>query len=254
MLNKSGESEAAFWGAWLLLVATFVALAYWATQEYYLPGDRAITFGVQDLYTQPRADDVFTAASRLGDEWVVGLALGLTIGVLGVRRRYAEAMIVAAATLSIFVVVAIDAYVKRPTAEYDAMRAVFDGLFHPRIYPDPGGFPSGHVYGTVLAYGIVFWLAARTLRWDWLVACVRLFCVAAIVLGFIAPMYLGTHWFSDVYGAALLAGIVIMLAWRADAFVTRNEEPTYVRDLVGYRTPRTAAEARAQPTTTRFRS
>ncbi len=76
MLKRSLLHEAAFWVAWLALACGLATLSYAASREYYLPGDRAITFGIQDLHTQPWAGNFFEWTNHLGDEWVLGLILG----------------------------------------------------------------------------------------------------------------------------------------------------------------------------------
>ena len=232
MLRRSFLAEAAFWAACLLLAGAFAALAWWSSREYYLPGDRTVTFGVQELYTQPWADALFTWGNRLGDHWVLAIALGVTAAAIAVRRAFADVAIVLALMLAVLAVAAIGHFVMRPTGQYDAMRAVFDGLAHPRIYPSPRGFPSGHVFGEVLAYGLIFWQAPRVLRWPLLTSVIRVFCVGAIILGFVSPLYLGAHWLSDCIGGALLATLVLTLAWRVDRLFQPNRELIRVQDLI----------------------
>ena len=241
MLRRSFLAEAAFWVGCLLLAGAFAALAWWSSREYYLPGDRTVTFGLQELYTQPWADELFKWGNRLGDHWVLAIALGVTAAAVAVRRAFADVAIIAVLMLALLVVAAIGAFVERPPEQYDAMRAVFDGLAHPRIYPSPGGFPSGHVFGEVLVYGLIFWQAPRVLRWPFLTSVIRLFCVGAIMLGFVSPLYLGAHWLSDCIGGALLAGLALALAWRLDRIFQPDRELPRVQDLIAPQPARTAA-------------
>ncbi|MBI5287425.1 MAG: phosphatase PAP2 family protein [Chloroflexi bacterium] len=231
MRARSVISAIAFWMASILLAAGFATLAIWSTREYYLPGDRYVTFRVQELYRYGWADGFFERAHQAGDMLVLSIALAALIGVLAVRRLFLEAAIVVAAGLSQFVQAGVSAAVQRPEGQYLAMRASFDGLLHPRIYPSPGGFPSGHVFGEVLAYGLVFWLAGRVLPWP-LALPLRLACVAVISAGFAAPLYLGAHWFTDALGGALLALLVVLLSWRAERLLRRTHDVVRIEDLV----------------------
>jgi membrane-associated phospholipid phosphatase len=235
--------EAAFWLLALLLAAAFGVLAVWTSREYYLPGDRTITFGVQDLYQYPWAAGLFSRINEAGNAAVVSSVLAGLAALLAVRRRLHEAAIVVAAALTQAVPAAVSAAVERPAGQYRLMRASFDGLFRPRIYPSPGGFPSGHVFGEVLAYGLVLWLAGRVLPSP-LALAVRVACLAVVASGFLAPMYAGAHWFTDELGASLLALLVIALAWRADRALRREQPLVRIEDLVGTKAavePRVAA-------------
>lgn len=235
MLNRSLRAEALFWCCWLAGLAALTGLALWARREYYLPGDRAITFGIQDLYTWSWAGDIFSAVNHLGDDWVFALSIGLLALALWLRRRVLESALVVAAGLTALVAIGVGAVASRPDGEYLAMRAVFDGLFHPRIYPSPDGFPSTHVYAICVAFGLIIYMAPRVIPLRPLAVLVQVAAAAVIVIGFTAPMYLGAHWFSDCLGAAILALLVLALVWRIDAFAHRNRALLRVEDLIDRR-------------------
>lgn len=246
MLNRSLSVEVLFWAAWAVAAGWLAGLVIWAREEYYLPGDRAVTFGVQDLYTRGWAGPVFENANRAGAEWVLAVVLGVMGLILLARRHLMEVTLIAAAGLSLLLAIVVGDFAERPDFEYLDMRASFLGLFHPRIYPDPDGFPSGHVYGEVVVYGLLFVLAPRIIPWRWPVAAVRVVIAAVIAVGFVAPMYLGTHWFSDCIGAALLGLLVVALIWRVDVFARRDRVLIRVEDIIGRRAAArsTVAEAR----------
>jgi len=246
MRRRSIIAEAAFWLASLSLAAAFAVLAVWTSRAYYLPGDRAVTFGVQDLYRYGWADGFFEQANRAGDVWVLSIVFGVLASLLAVRRHFLAAAIVVVAGLTQLVPAGLSAAMQRPEDQYVAMRAAFDGLLHPRIYPSPGGFPSGHVFAEVLAYGLVIWLAGRVLPLL-LTLPLRAACVAAIAAGFLAPLYAGAHWFTDVLGGAVLALLVLMLAWRADRALRRERQLVRIEDLLGSeRVPSPAARGRVE--------
>lgn len=233
MLNRSARDEALFWCCWLLGAAAFVGLAIWVRGTYYLPGDRAITFGIQELYTESWADDFFTLANHAGDEWVFGLILGALATTLWLRRFVVEAALVIAAGFTVLLATAIGAATHRPDTIYNDLRAGFEGLLHPRIYPNPDGFPSTHVYAICIAYGLVIYFAPRLIPWQFAAAVVQTIAAGLIIVGFLSPMYLGTHWFSDCVGAAILALLALALVWRIDVFAHRHQVLVRVEDLIG---------------------
>jgi membrane-associated phospholipid phosphatase len=85
------------------------------------------------------------------------------------------------------------------------------------------------VFGETIVYGLVFAYAGRALKFRPLVWLVRAACVFEIAMGGPARMYTGAHWFSDVVGAMLLAGIYLLLAWRVDRAIV------HVRQVQGER-------------------
>ena len=70
-------------------------------------------------------------------------------------------------------------------------------------------FPSGHVQGAVLFYGLLFLLARRIerreLRWA-----VRAALAMVIASSAFARVWQGAHWPSDVLGALLLGGVMVI--------------------------------------------
>jgi membrane-associated phospholipid phosphatase len=211
--------ELLFWAVWCAAIAAFAGLAWWANQRYALPFDERLTFRVQELYSTAWAPDVFRIANRFGDYEVVAAVLFGFSALLLFRGLRFEAMMMLGAGAMSLVYFAVRGLVYRPDELYLDLRSTFDGLHHPTIYPSPDGFPSGHVFGATLVYGLVFGYAARAIPWlpaAWLV---RAGCATAIVLGAIAVMYSGAHWASDALGGALLAAIYLLLAWRLDGAV-----------------------------------
>ncbi len=215
----SHRSTMAFWLCWLALIAAFVALALIVRDHYYLPGDRHVTFSVQELYRYHWATPLFRHVNQLGEFDVIAGVLLVTFVLLLVRGFRFEALILAGGGALHYVQLAIRHAITRPDEQFLAMRANFDGFFAPRIYPGPDGFPSGHVFGEVVVYGLIIAYAGRAIPFKPLAWLVQLACAAEIALGAPARMYTGAHWFSDCIGGALLAGIYLMLAWRIDGIV-----------------------------------
>jgi undecaprenyl-diphosphatase len=227
----SHRAEIAFWSLWLSAVAAFVALAIWAGHRYTLPLDKRVTFGVQELHRYGWADRLFQTVNDLGSEGTVTLVLFAAFAIALVRGLRYEALMIAGTGAIRYVQLGVRAVVHRPDEMYNTLRANFEGLAAPRIYPDTNGFPSGHVFGATIVYGLIFACAPRALAFKPLAWLVRAFCVFEITLIGPARMYTGAHWFSDVTGAALLAGIYLALAWKVDGAITHIRTVAVEPDL-----------------------
>jgi undecaprenyl-diphosphatase len=241
----SHRADAAFWSLWLAAIAAFVAMALWADHRYTLPLDRGVTFGVQELYRYGWADRLFQYINDWGSEGTVTFVLFAAIAVALVRGLRFEALMIAGAGSIRYVQLGVRAAVHRPDAQYNALRANFDGLARPRLYPDADGFPSGHVFGATIVYGLIFAYIPRVIAFKPLAMLIRALCVFEIALIGPARMYTGAHWFSDTVGAALLAGIYLALAWKIDGMVT------HIRTVAAERGLAAEAGLRAQPATPR---
>jgi membrane-associated phospholipid phosphatase len=229
---RSLRLEATFWVACVLLAASFVALAVTASRYYELAIDEKVTFAVQGLYERAWAAPLLEAFDALaGVLPLLLVALALAVAFIA-RQRFAEAAVVAAAMIPPVVLAVTDASVSRPDEIYTAMRGTFDGLQYPRIYPSPEGFPSGHVFGATVVYGLVFWLIARVASSNAVVIPIRIACVAVVLGVALAEMYFGYHWFTDCLGGAILGALVLLIAWRALLALQPERELVRVSDLV----------------------
>ena len=213
------RADITFWSLWCGAVASFVALAAWTTQRYTLPLDRRVTFGVQELYRYSWANPLFDTVNRFGSERTITLLLVATFGALALRGLRYEALMVAGAGAVRVVQLGVRAAIERPGGEFTALRAADGGLARPAFYPDPFGFPSGHVFGATIVYGLIFAYAPRAITYRPLAILIRACCVFEIALIGPSRMYAGAHWFSDVIGAALLAGVYLALAWKLDGAI-----------------------------------
>jgi undecaprenyl-diphosphatase len=204
---------AALFAAWLAACGAFLALAVWADGTYYLPFDKEPSIRVQDLQSGA-ADRVFGFVNTLGHmEWVAVTMLVL-FALLMLRRCYVEAAVVGGAGLMRFVLLATRNVVDRPFSWDEPPEPV-------RVFPNNDSFPSGHVFGEVLAYTLIFAFVPRVVPWRPLQWLVRLFCAFVIVMGGPARLYVGAHWASDVIGSFLLAAIYLIPALWAGTMLRR---------------------------------
>lgn len=224
------RADAAFWTAWLLGLAAFVGLAFWSTRSYALPGDAALTRWVQELDRYPRIGRLFAWVDEFGSfEFIGGMLIGFTV-VLALRGLRVEALLMAGAGAVHMVRLGVRQLVARPfSLENPPWIAHADwGL---RQFPGPEGFPSGHVFGETIVYGLIILYAGRLIPFRPAAWVLRAVLAAEILLGGPARMYAGAHFPSDVLGAMLLAGLYLALAWRVDRAVARIRAVTAERRL-----------------------
>lgn len=74
---------------------------------------------------------------------------------------------------------------------------------------EAASFPSGHVMGAVMLYGLVFFLA-REIRYRPLALAVQSFAMGIILVVGFARIWYGAHWPSDVLGAYALGGLLLV--------------------------------------------
>ena len=70
-------------------------------------------------------------------------------------------------------------------------------------------FPSGHVTGTIVIYGLIFYLATVLIDCPLFRLPVQLASAAVILLDALERIHSGSHWPSDVLGALLLGGLIL---------------------------------------------
>jgi undecaprenyl-diphosphatase len=226
----SRRADVVFWAVWLTGAAAFCTLALWSAHRYALPLDIRLTQWVQGLDRYPRAGRVFGIVNDFGDYQFIAAVLLMSFGWLLLRGLRFEALMLAGAGALRYVQLGVRDVVHRP---FDAGRPPWANAAFPylRRWPGPDGFPSGHVFGEIAVYGLIFAYAGRVIPVRPVAWLVRAFCVFEIALGGPARVYTGAHWPSDVAGAALLALLYVGLAWRIDRAVLHIREVTAERDL-----------------------
>lgn len=146
----------------------------------------------------------FFFATHLGDPLVT---IGIGIAIAGVGLWQGSMRLVFAGS-SIWVTLAVGAILKllfgraRPLTEYAANLRV-----------DTFSFPSGHSSGSMIAYGLLAYLAWQLLPqpWGYVVAGI---CALIIIAVGVSRIYLGAHFPSDViagWALGLLALCIVIL-------------------------------------------
>jgi undecaprenyl-diphosphatase len=203
-------ADAAVWACWLAALAAFIALAAAVHAAHPTAFDERATLWVQDLDRFAWADAAFSFANNAGGFDAVAAVAVAMLGVLLVLRLRFEALIVAGVLAARALQLAV-----RHSIDWPAGQAEYFYTTH--ALPDGGSFPSGHVLGQALVYGLLFAFAPRIFASRAASIGVRALCVTVIALGAPARMYTGAHWPSDLIGAALLASLYLVPVLWADA-------------------------------------
>ncbi len=148
----------------------------------------------------------FMAITMLGDP-IVTIGIGLVIVIYGFLQQNLK---LAVAGGAVWVTLAVGAILKFLFAR---ARPVNDYAVNLRI--DTFSFPSGHSSGSIIAYGLLAYMAYHLLPAPWnIIVCLAL-CIVPLLVG-ISRVYLGVHYPSDVLagwllGAAMLAFVIFVL-------------------------------------------
>jgi membrane-associated phospholipid phosphatase len=220
----------------LALAAVCLLLSAAAAGDGVLPGDVAVARCVQEVGV-PGLDRIVRAANWAGaGSRLTLLATGSAL-VLASRRRVAAAALVLAAVATRAANPVLKDLVDspRPTADLVRVTEHAGGL----------GFPSGHVMGSVLFYGVVFVLVGELAPRAGFRRVVRgLALLIVVAIGF-GRVYVGAHWPSDVVGGYLWGGLgLILILGGRHALLVR---PDYTRSSA-------MAEAAPSAATTRPRT
>ncbi len=234
------RSDIAFLIAWLSALGGLIALAVWVDNRYFLPFDVRPTEWLQGLHRYPQLDTLFRYTNDAGNYEFVAAVLLCSFVWLLMRGLRFEALMMAGAGALHYVQLGLRFAIHRPFSLADPPWWAYP-QYDIRQWPGPDGFPSGHVFGEVAVYGLVFAYVPRVIAFRPLAWAVRLFCAAVIVLGGPARVYAGAHWPSDVIGSMLLAALYLGIAWRVDRHVVHIRAVTAEPDA----TPATAAPAPA---------
>ena len=138
--------------------------------------------------------------------WAITLWALLLIFFAVIRRSWLPALTVAVVPVAGAINWIIGQIVERPRPEAAQLIRAIDEI-------EATAFPSGHVVGAIVFYGVLFLLAGR-IRTSAVRLSIRAGAVAIIVLTGFGRIWLGAHWVSDVVTAyALGLSLLLALAW-----------------------------------------
>jgi undecaprenyl-diphosphatase len=191
-----------------MIAVLFIAgafLAYDASRNTYSFYDVRITRYVQ-TWTAAWLDPVISFFNELTNMYpAIAIWTGsfILFSILGLR---VEAFTILLAALAFFGMETLGNFVARPRPSPE--------LVHVSQKLIGNSFPSGHVFGAVVYYGLLVGFSWQRIRW----APIKLLLAAGAafitgIAGF-ARIYLGVHWASDVLGGLLLGSTALaVLLW-----------------------------------------
>lgn len=224
-LARTRRDRAPGWGSeaivclwlWLVMAACFAGLALHAASGHIARTDlRLLTASRRFPET---LEPLVSLQTRLGSPDALSVCIVLLALLLFARRAPAEALV----TLSAFGVFAAVVLIKHVVAETPpgmASHAEYEGLFESNY-----GFPSGHVVGISVLFGLIFLFAGRLTRNH--AGAVLLRLVALIFIVSVGPgrTWLGVHYPSDSVAGYLLAAMFLLPVWFCFSVRRRTMRP-----------------------------
>lgn len=186
-----------------LAVTAFVVLALLGiVAPGFIKLDASVSAWVRSL-ANPTLDRIAIGFTVFGDVTVMTILTVVTALALWLKRRHAEALLLAATVAlgtGIGQVLKLVVRRSRPAIEY-ARVAV----------PDSYGFPSGHALASLVFFGVIVFLLMTTESKLSLRARTTLALVCALVVMSVSMsrVYLGVHYMSDVIGGWLVGFVVL---------------------------------------------
>ncbi len=173
-------------------------------QETLSRMDRAFTDAMRDSIATPVVQ-TFATLTHLGDTAaLVGLCVAVAVALIALGRRWlALGWVAAVAGNSVLNVSLKQIFARVRPLGLDGL-ALADGF----------SFPSGHSSGSVVAYGMLAYLAVRLLPFRWHLSALILASTLALTVGS-SRLFLRVHFASDV-----IAGFATGAAWLAFCVTT----------------------------------
>ncbi len=187
------------WGSWLAALSAAIALTALALLGFYPPGDVTIARAVQSLRL-PGLEVASDALYQAGlFPFFQTIALGIAALLFWRGHRLASSFVllaVAARGMASLLKEIVER--PRPSSILVDVSEQANGF----------SFPSGHVLGTVLLLGFVFYLAHEISN-RYLRLAVQASCAGAIALMGLQRVYAGAHWPTDVLAGYLWGGVIL---------------------------------------------
>ena len=188
------------WVAWVLGALLFLIIAGLASANAYFPADLRLARWVQDWNV---FEPIAAFANAAGDGPIAAPATLAVAGAVALAGRRWDAILVILTFVPRLLRDLVAEVVSRPRPEADLVRVSGRASGY--------SFPSGHVVGAVVFFGLLFVLAGVVIPHRGLRFLVRLFCALMIVVAGPARVYVGVHWPSDVLGGYLLGALALAL-------------------------------------------
>jgi membrane-associated phospholipid phosphatase len=215
-IEPQGARGQFLWLVWLAAVALALLLTVLAAGHAWFPGDVRLARGIQDLDGGRLASYLGTTVYHLGRSPLLLVSGGaIAAAFLVGRHNLAALFVLISVGLSSFGSLLKElAERPRPVASVVEVNEQAAGF----------SFPSGHVLGSVLLWGFLFYLAAGTIRHRALRLIVQTFCLLVPLLTGLQRVQAGAHWPSDVFGGFLWGLILLFLLIKTFNHVNLRDE------------------------------
>lgn len=217
-------------GAELPLILLLIAVAmggvwlFLGVIEDVVSGDPLVivdqkVFQILQALRTPTADALLVPITELGDRSVILPVVIVTTGAfLLIKRWWAALYVVLAALCSTLFVQGMKLVLHRPRPLH-----LYDGI-------SEFSFPSGHATSSIVVYGFLAILLARSTT-PLLRRALISITLSLIMLIAFSRLYLGAHWLSDVgaglaFGTALIASLAVL-------YLRQDQEPLPSSQLAG---------------------
>jgi membrane-associated phospholipid phosphatase len=189
-----------FWSVWCLGALLFVVMAGFAAATSYFPADLRLAHWIQGW---DHFGPVAAFANVSGDVPIAALMTFAVAGAFALIGRLRESVLIVLTFVPRLLRTPLADAVARPRPSADLVRVSDKASGH--------SFPSGHVAGAMIFFGLLFILAESAIPHRGLRFLVRLFCLFMILAVGPARVYVGVHWPSDVLGGYLFGLLALAL-------------------------------------------
>jgi membrane protein DedA with SNARE-associated domain/membrane-associated phospholipid phosphatase len=184
----------------LFIVLTIMVVTQTGLYDWNMPINQLF----RNLYI-PSLQKVMLILTYMGDRWVLGPAVGVTMIWLLWRKQWYMACHWMGIILASYGVVAVSKFI------FHSPRPA--GLMGPL---EGNSFPSGHTTITIGMY-IFYFIVLERMAFAQYRRILYSICAAVISLLILTRLYLGAHWFTDVLGGLLagwISAMVVTLSFR----------------------------------------
>ncbi|HEX5368886.1 MAG TPA: phosphatase PAP2 family protein [Dehalococcoidia bacterium] len=191
--QRKSISHSRLIAGWLAILAAFVALGVYAGTRTSPGLDLEIARAVQRLPSF--AGSALDVANFLGGGWPSGSITALFALAFLLERRPLEAVLFGLTGVPRFMQSLVKELVEAPRPRVDQL--------HVQHILGSYSYPSGHVVGATVVWGLAFALAPLLPIGPRGVVALRCLCVVMIVAMGLARIWAGAHWPTDVTGGYL---------------------------------------------------
>src|SRR3989449_3934614 len=188
--------------AWLLGLGAFLVMATFARSYDYFPADLWASRQIQGLDAESFGYAARFAELAVTPPYLFAVLLSVYLFARIIYRGRGQALML----LVIPLVLALNALAKDHWVDRPEPSAYLAPVA-PRNVDE--SFPSAHTITAVLAFGLLFYFS-RDIRRVWLRLPLQASCLYGMIFGSLGGVYRGAYWLSDVYGAVLIGGLILV--------------------------------------------